>query len=37
MADYAPWNLDAAFRNVYGKITEATFVDKYRCYELWWP
>ncbi len=36
IADYAPWNLDPAFKEVYGKIEHATYVDKYRCHELWW-
>jgi O-methyltransferase len=35
-ADYAPWNVDPVFREVYQRIEPATFVDKYRCYELWW-
>ena len=34
-ANYAPWNVDDAFLEVYARIKDDTFVDKYRCYELW--
>lgn len=34
-ATYAPWNMDAAFQQIYTKAKKNTFVDKYRCYELW--
>lgn len=34
-ANYAPWNLDAEFLDVFGKIRQDSFVDKFRCYELW--
>jgi len=32
---YAPWNVDEKFKEVYNIIKNNTFVDKYRCYELW--
>lgn len=32
---YAPWHDDAAFRRVYDAIDGNTFVDQYKCYELW--
>lgn len=35
IADYAPWNLDERFSLLYNSISHATYVDKYRCHELW--
>jgi O-methyltransferase len=32
---YAPWNVDKDFKEIYSMIQKKTFVDKYRCYELW--
>ena len=32
---YAPWHDDAAFRGAYDAVAGATFVDQYKCYELW--
>ena len=32
---YSPWNLDEAFKAAYLQIKDATFVDRYRCFELW--
>ncbi len=32
---YAPWNDDESFQKTYRMIRNHTFVDKYRCYELW--
>lgn len=32
---YAPWHDDVAFRRVYDAIDGHTFVDQYKCYELW--
>jgi O-methyltransferase len=34
-ANYAPWNKDKLFLQTYRAIKSNTFVDKYRCYELW--
>jgi O-methyltransferase len=34
-ATYAPWNLDAPFKEIYSAINTHTLVDIYRCYELW--
>lgn len=34
-ATYSPWNLDAGFRDTYGRVRNHTLVDRYRCYELW--
>jgi O-methyltransferase len=34
-ATYSPWNTDAAFRALHGRIEGHTLVDVYRCYELW--
>ena len=34
-ANYAPWQGDAAFLNIYQQIENNTLVDIYRCYELW--
>jgi O-methyltransferase len=35
VATYSPWNMDAAFRELYERIERDTLVDVYRCYELW--
>jgi O-methyltransferase len=35
LARYAPWNADPTFLVTYAQIAEATFVDMYRCFELW--
>lgn len=32
---YAPWHDDREFRNVYDAVNGSTFVDQYKCYELW--
>lgn len=32
---YSPWHDDAAFRSVYDAIASNSFVDQYKCYELW--
>jgi O-methyltransferase len=32
---YSPWHDDMAFRAVYDAIDGHTFVDQYKCYELW--
>ncbi|MFN0029662.1 MAG: TylF/MycF/NovP-related O-methyltransferase [Acidimicrobiales bacterium] len=32
---YAPWHDDSAFRRSYDAIAGHTFVDQYKCYELW--
>lgn len=32
---YSPWHDDMAFREVYDAIALHTFVDQYKCYELW--
>lgn len=32
---YAPWHDDRAFRRVYDAVNGSTFVDQYKCYELW--
>ena len=34
-ANYAPWQGDNAFMNIYTQIKSNTLVDIYRCYELW--
>jgi O-methyltransferase len=34
-AQYAPWNADPAFEQVYATIKGRTLVDVYRCWELW--
>ena len=34
-ANYAPWQGDAAFMQIYTQIKNNTLVDIYRCYELW--
>jgi len=35
LARYSPWNRDELFLDTYDRIHGHTFVDKYRCYELW--
>jgi len=35
MATYAPWRNDKEFIELFNKIRKYTYVDKYRCYELW--
>lgn len=35
MATYAPWRNDDVFVELFNKIRKFTYVDKYRCYELW--
>jgi O-methyltransferase len=35
ISTYAPWRADADFRRVYETIRRNTFVDVWRCYELW--
>ena len=32
---YSPWHDDKAFRSAYDAIRGNTFVDQYKCYELW--
>jgi O-methyltransferase len=32
---YAPWHDDQDFRRVYDAVNGSTFVDQYKCYELW--
>ncbi|GAB4500577.1 MAG: hypothetical protein Fur0035_01170 [Anaerolineales bacterium] len=34
-ATYAPWAMDKDFQQIYAAVQDHTFVDKYRCYELW--
>src|SRR3989344_7995463 len=34
-ATYAPWFSDHVFNKTYKLIENYTYVDKYRCYELW--
>lgn len=34
-ATYSPWNTDSAFIKIYNKIKSHTWVDLYRCYNLW--
>lgn len=34
-ATFAPWNMDLLFQDIYKAVKDYTFVDKYRCYELW--
>jgi len=34
-ANYAPWNNDGNFNEVYNEIYNFTTIDKYRLYELW--
>jgi O-methyltransferase len=35
ISTYAPWQADRDFRRIYGTIRRSTFVDIWRCYELW--
>jgi O-methyltransferase len=35
ISSYAPWQADRDFRTVYEAIRRSTFVDIWRCYELW--
>jgi O-methyltransferase len=35
IATYAPWRADREFQRVYDAIRRNTFVDIWRCYELW--
>jgi O-methyltransferase len=35
VATYAPWRSDDGFQRVYRAIQRNTFVDVWRCYELW--
>jgi O-methyltransferase len=35
ISTYAPWQADAEFREVYDVIRPNTFVDVWRCHELW--
>jgi O-methyltransferase len=35
LSTYAPWQSDEEFRRVHGAIRRNTFVDVWRCYELW--
>jgi O-methyltransferase len=35
ISTYAPWQADHDFRGVYETIRRSTFVDIWRCYELW--
>ena len=34
-ATYSPWSIDEEFLNMFYKIKNYTFIDIYRCYELW--
>lgn len=34
-ATFAPWSMDRSFQEIYTAVKDYTFVDKYRCYELW--
>lgn len=34
-ANFAPWNMDLSFQEIYLAGKDYTFVDKYRCFELW--
>jgi len=34
-ATYAPWLMDTLFSQTYEAVKDHTFVDRYRCYELW--
>lgn len=34
-ATYSPWNKDREFQDVYSSVAKSTYVDKYRCFELW--
>jgi O-methyltransferase len=35
ISSYAPWRADEGLRRVYDAIRRSTFVDIWRCYELW--
>jgi O-methyltransferase len=35
LATYAPWLTDPVFNQIFGAIKDHTYVDRYRCYELW--
>jgi O-methyltransferase len=35
VSTYAPWRVDPEFRRIYGEIRSNTFVDIWRCHELW--
>ncbi|MFW5728231.1 MAG: TylF/MycF/NovP-related O-methyltransferase [Spirochaetota bacterium] len=35
IANYTPWEVDAAFQEVYRAVADNTQVDVARCYELW--
>lgn len=35
IANFAPWNNDRDFNELFNKIKKYTFVDKYRLFELW--
>jgi O-methyltransferase len=34
-ATYAPWKMDRPFQEIYAAVQGSTYVDKYRCFELW--
>ena len=34
-ATFSPWLSDTEFNEIYTKIKSSTFIDIYRCYELW--
>lgn len=34
-ASYAPWRVDSAFQDVLAIVERSSWVDEYRCYELW--
>lgn len=35
ISSYAPWQADEDFQRVYREVRENTFVDEWRCHELW--
>jgi O-methyltransferase len=35
LATFAPWRMDPLFQQTYEAVKEYTYVDIYRCYELW--
>ncbi len=35
ISSYAPWQADEDFQRVYQEVRKNTFVDEWRCYELW--
>ena len=35
ISSYAPWQADDEFQRVYRAVRDNTFVDEWRCYELW--